>query len=49
MPKRKIIEIANGYQPTPLQVTIYGMREFSLTDPDGHMLSFGQDEVESQQ
>ena len=41
--------IANGYQPTPLQVTIYGMREFSLVDPDGHMLSFGQDEVESQQ
>ena len=32
-----------------LQVTIYGMREFSLTDPDGHMLSLGQDEVESQQ
>ena len=41
--------IANGYQPTPLQVTIYGMREFSLVDPDGHMLSFGQDEVESRQ
>jgi uncharacterized glyoxalase superfamily protein PhnB len=41
--------IANGYRPTPLQVTIYGMREFSLVDPDGHMLSFGQDEVESQQ
>ena len=48
MPKRKIIEIANGYQPTPLQVTSYGMHEFSLVDPDGHMLSFGQDEVESQ-
>ena len=41
--------IARGYQPTPLQVTIYRMREFSLVDPDGHMLSFGQDEVESQQ
>jgi uncharacterized glyoxalase superfamily protein PhnB len=41
--------IARGYKPTPLQVTIYRMREFSLTDPDGHMLSFGQDEVESQQ
>jgi hypothetical protein len=48
MPRRKIIEIANGYQPTPLQVTSYGMREFSLVDPDGHMPSFGQDEVESQ-
>ena len=41
--------IASGYQPTPLQVTIYRMREFSLVDPDGHMLSFGQDEVESPQ
>ena len=32
-----------GYRPTPLQVTFYGMREFSLQDPDGHVLSFGQD------
>ena len=40
--------IARGYLPTPLQVTIYRMREFSLTDPDGHMLSFGQAEEESQ-
>ena len=39
--------VARGYRPTPLKVTIYGMREFSLTDPDGHMLSFGQDEIES--
>jgi uncharacterized glyoxalase superfamily protein PhnB len=35
--------IDRGFQPTPLQDTIYGMREFSLRDPDGHMLSFGQD------
>lgn len=35
--------IASGFEPTPLQDTIYGMREFSLRDPDGHMLSFGQD------
>jgi uncharacterized glyoxalase superfamily protein PhnB len=35
--------IARGFEPTPLQDTIYGMREFSLRDPDGHMLSFGQD------
>jgi len=35
--------IAQGFAPTPLDVTFYGMREFSLTDPDGHMLSFGQD------
>lgn len=36
--------IARGYQPTALKDTVYGMREFSLTDPDGHRLSFGQDE-----
>jgi len=32
-----------GFMPTPLVDTIYGMKEFSLQDPDGHMLSFGQD------
>jgi uncharacterized glyoxalase superfamily protein PhnB len=32
-----------GYKPTPLHVTLYGMKEFSLQDPDGHVLSFGQD------
>jgi hypothetical protein len=47
MSERKVV--ANGYQPTPLQVTLYGMREFSLVDADSHMLSFGQDEVESRQ
>ncbi|RDE24284.1 hypothetical protein DV711_01455 [Motiliproteus coralliicola] len=31
-----------GYHPTALIETIYGMREFSLQDPDGHMLSFGE-------
>ena len=36
--------IACGYQPAALKVTVYGMRDFSLTDPDGHRLSFGQDE-----
>ena len=35
--------IAQGFKPTPLVVTTYGMREFSLIDPDGHVLSFGQD------
>ena len=35
--------IGNGFEPTALEVTHYGMREFSLTDPDGHVLSFGQD------
>jgi uncharacterized glyoxalase superfamily protein PhnB len=38
--------IARGYQPTALKATVYGMREFSLSDPDGHRLSFGQDENE---
>jgi catechol 2,3-dioxygenase-like lactoylglutathione lyase family enzyme len=36
--------IARGFKPTALKVTVYGMREFSLADPDGHLLSFGQDE-----
>ena len=35
--------LAGGFEPTALEVTHYGMREFSLTDPDGHLLSFGQD------
>lgn len=32
-----------GFKTTALEVTFYGMKEFSLQDPDGHMLSFGQD------
>ena len=32
-----------GFGPTRLQTTAYGMTEFSLRDPDGHALSFGQD------
>lgn len=32
-----------GFEPTALMTTHYGMREFSLRDPDGHWLSFGQD------
>lgn len=35
--------LAEGYKPAALRVTHYGMREFSLIDPDGHVLSFGQD------
>ncbi len=35
--------IRKGYQSTPLEVTHYGMLEFSVQDPDGHVLSFGQD------
>ena len=39
--------VKRGYKPTPLINTIYGMREFSIQDPDGHMLSFGEDAEES--
>ena len=35
--------VAAGCRPTALEVMHYGMREFSLQDPDGHMLSFGED------
>jgi len=35
--------VARGFKPSALVDTLYGMREFSLSDPDGHMLSFGQD------
>ncbi|MCG7900527.1 MAG: VOC family protein [Candidatus Thiodiazotropha weberae] len=38
--------VRRGYKPTPLIHTIYGMREFSIQDPDGHMLSFGEDAEE---
>ena len=34
---------AAGYAPQEIKITCYGMREFSLQDPDGHMLSFGVD------
>lgn len=39
--------IRKGYKSTPLEVTHYGMLEFSLQDPDGHTLSFGQDADEA--
>ena len=32
-----------GFRVTPLEVTFYGMKEFSVQDLDGHLLSFGQD------
>ena len=35
--------LAHGYKPTEIINTIYGMKEFSIQDPDGHMLSFGED------
>lgn len=31
-----------GFPVTELTVTFYGMKEFLLKDPDGHLLSFGQ-------
>ena len=34
--------IARGYNPTALKVTVYGMREFSLSDADGQWLSCAQ-------
>lgn len=33
-----------GYEPTALETTFYGMKEFGIQDPDGHLLSFGQDD-----
>jgi catechol 2,3-dioxygenase-like lactoylglutathione lyase family enzyme len=32
----------SGYDVSELYVTAYGMREFWLKDPDGHLLTFGQ-------
>lgn len=34
--------IARGFKPSALQDTNYGMREFSLRDPDRHLLSSGE-------
>jgi uncharacterized glyoxalase superfamily protein PhnB len=31
-----------GFQASDLRVTFYGMKEFELRDPDGHILWFGQ-------
>jgi uncharacterized glyoxalase superfamily protein PhnB len=32
-----------GFQVSDLRVTFYGMKEFELRDPDGHILWFGQE------
>ena len=32
----------DGLAVTDLRVTVYGMKEFELRDPDGHWLWFGQ-------
>ena len=34
---------AKGYQPSDLTVRFYGMQEFELVDPSGHVLVFGQE------
>lgn len=34
---------AAGFEVDELGITCYGMKEFSLRDPDGHWLSFGQE------
>lgn len=33
---------SRGFRPSPMRVTVYGMREFTLTDPDGYQLWFGE-------
>ena len=43
--RRAIAE--KNYPVSELAVRFYGMKEFELTDPDGHMLIFGQETDES--
>lgn len=33
---------AKGYEPSPVRVTFYKMKEFDLKDPTGYTLLFGQ-------
>ncbi len=35
--------VSAGFTPSKVYETGYGMREFSIQDPDGHLLSFGED------
>lgn len=35
--------VAKGYDATGLAVRFYGMKEFEMLDPSGHLLVFGQD------
>ncbi len=39
--------IAKNEEVSELQVRFYGMKEFEMLDPDGHMLLFGQDTGEA--
>ncbi|MEM9689121.1 MAG: VOC family protein [Pseudomonadota bacterium] len=34
--------VAENFSPTEVEERVYGMLEFSLQDPDGHLLSFGE-------
>ena len=34
--------VAAGHDTGELHVTFYGMKEFEMLDPDGHVLVFGQ-------
>jgi uncharacterized glyoxalase superfamily protein PhnB len=36
-----------GFAVSDLRVTFYGMKEFELRDPDGHLLWFGQETKEA--
>jgi hypothetical protein len=35
--------VAIGLKPDEMRVTPYQMREFSMNDPDGYTLMFGQE------
>ena len=35
--------VTSGYDASPLEDRFYGMREFELVDPSGHVLVFGED------
>ena len=34
---------ARGYETSELMVRFYGLKEFEMTDPEGHMMTFGQE------
>ncbi len=38
---------ARGFGPTEVRVTVYGMKEFELRDPDGYWLWFGEESAEA--
>jgi len=39
--RERVVEA--GHEPTGIVEQPYGMREFEMADPDGHLLIFGQD------